>query len=152
MTDHGLGTLLRAVIARLDGDVQALYDESNAIFRPRFFPLVQELSAHGSRTVGQLAEAAGVSQPAITQTLSEMSKLQLVEIRRGEDARERRVTLSHAGKRTAEQLAPLWSATREAAADLDRELPHPLSAVLQATLEALDRQPFHNRIRSKLDG
>lgn len=151
MDTRGLGTLLRAVTARLDGDVQALYDESTVAFRPRFFPVVQELVEHGARTVGQLADAAGVSQPAITQTLAQMAKHGLVEVTRGADARERQVVLSVSGKRVADELRPFWAAASKAAAELDGELPHPLAAILRATLEALDRQPFRDRIQRKLD-
>lgn len=151
MNERGLGTLLRAITARLDGDVQTLYDEAGVDFRPRFFPLVQVMVEHGVRTIGQLADAAGVSQPAITQTVAEMAKLKLVETARGKDGRERQISLSTNGMRLAERLQPLWTATREATAELDRELPHSLPAVLRSTLQALDRKPFKDRIQGKLN-
>jgi DNA-binding MarR family transcriptional regulator len=145
-----LGTQLRLLTARLDGDVQALYDELGAAFRPRFFPIVQHLLRSGAAPVSTLARATGVSQPAATQTIGEMARLGLVELSPGQDARERLVALSPAGLELVDRLQPLWDAIAEAARQLDRDLPHPLSKLLSSTLDALDREPFADRIRSNM--
>lgn len=146
----GLGTQLRLVIAKLDGDVQALYDELGVPFRPRFFPIVQRLLCDGPTPVSILARATGVSQPAATQTVREMVRLGLAELSVGQDSRERLVGLTAAGSELLERLHPLWTAVAEAAGELDDELPHPLLETIRATLEALDRKPFHERIRERM--
>jgi len=147
----GLGTQLRALMTKLDGDVQTIYDEAGLPFRPRFFPIVQHLLGHGPATVTALARAIGVSQPAATQTLREMAKLGLVDGQAGADARERLIGLSDRGAELADQLTPIWNAVREAAEELDRQLPHPLSQTVQSALAALDNEPFRERIRRRLD-
>ena len=147
MDGRSLGSLLRALVARLDGDVQALYGEFGVPFRPRFFPIVRSLLERGPSTVGALAEETGVSQPAVTQTVAEMAKLGLVRSARGKDARERLVSLTPRGADTSDQLQPLWQAIAEAASQLERELPHQLSPILQSALESLDREPFQDRVR-----
>jgi DNA-binding MarR family transcriptional regulator len=146
----GLGTQLRLVIAKLDGDVQALYDELEVPFRPRFFPIVQILLCGVPAPVSTLARATGVSQPAATQTIGEMVRLGIVELSPGQDGRERLVGLTPAGAELAEQLHPLWLAVADAAGGLDRELAHPLSATLEATLDALARKSFRERIQGKM--
>jgi len=151
MHQPGLGTLLRAVIASLDGDVQALYDELELPLRPRFYPILRSLAAQQRMTVGELAEAAGVSQPAMTQTVAEMTKLGLVESAAGKDARQRLISLSALGRQIVEQVRPLWDAIADAAARLDRELECPLSGSLRSTLELLERESFGQRIRRNLD-
>ncbi len=151
MKAAGLGTLLRLLIAKLDGDVQSLYDDLELPFRPRFFPIFQQLLEAGPAPVSSLARATGVSQPAATQTIGEMSRLGLVETSAGADARERLIRLSGDGAKLAERLKPLWEAVADAARELDRELPHPLSDTLMASLEALARTPFKERIQGKID-
>ena len=149
--EPGLGTQLRILIAKLDGDVQLLYDAVGASFRPRFFPIVQHLIAGEPCTVTTLAQVIQVSQPAATQTIAEMVKLGLIDVAAGTDARERLVSLTPAGRELAEQLRPLWGAVAEAASDLDRELPYPLSKTLAAALDALGRDPFADRVRRKIN-
>ena len=147
---NGFGTQLRMLIAKLDCDVQGLYDRTAVPFRPRFYPIVQHLLQHGQTPVTTLSHVIGVSQPAVTQTVGQMAKLGLVDIAAGADARQRLVGLTASGRSVAAQLRPLWDAVAAAAADLDLELPYPLSKVLASTLDALAREPFEDRIQRKM--
>lgn len=148
----GLGTKLRRLLERLDGDVQRLYDEMGVGFRPRFYPVVRLLLRDGPQNVNAIAEQAGVSQPAITQTLGEMKKLGLIEAESGADRRKQIIRLSAKGKKLAEKLEPVWSATHRAAASLESELPARLGEILDQALAALERQPFSHRIHAELGG
>src|SRR5688500_7655530 len=47
----GLGTRLRNLILRLDGDVQYVYDELDLRFKPRFYPIVLLLLDAGPQNV-----------------------------------------------------------------------------------------------------
>lgn len=148
----GLGTRLRTVLTLLDNDVESLYSRLGTGFRPRFYPIVMHLLRDETANVGQLAVAAGVTQPAVTQTLGEMEKLGLIHVTVAADRRVRTITLSREGRAMAERLAPAWSAVDLAAQQLDRELPFPLSALLDATIAALRDQSFINRIETNLQG
>ena len=146
-----MGTQLRAMTAALDGDVQSLYDEFGVPFRARFYPIVQHLLRSGPTRVNDLAAAIGVSQPAATQTIAEMTKAKLVAASPGADGRERRIDLTADGAAIADRLAPLWAAVEAAARELNAELPIPLSEVIAATFRALHRESFKDRIRRNLD-
>lgn len=146
----GLGTKLRRLTASLDDGVQAIYDANGLGFRPRYFPIVTRLQ-DGSATVGELAVAIGVSQPAVTQTLHEMIGEGLVEIAIGEDRRSRIVSLSDHGQRIASQLDPIWQATAAAAEALDALLPMPLAAVIDAAQAKLDVTSFDRMIAAELE-
>lgn len=145
----GLGTKLRQLILRLDGDVQYIYDELELSFKPRFYPIVRFL-LDGPQNVNAIAERVGVSQPAVTQTLAEMKKLQLTKTKPGADRRHQMIGLTAKGQALAEALDPIWSATHRAAATLEAELSIKLGVAVDETLAALDRQPFHQRIRTEL--
>jgi DNA-binding MarR family transcriptional regulator len=146
----GLGTQIRHLIALLDGAVQQTYDRLDADFRPRFFPIAQLLIEQGHSSVGEIAMATGVSQPAATQTINEMKKLGLIDTMRGEDRRQHLIRLSAKGRELAAHLSDTWKAIDAAAARLEAELPYGLERVVRDTLAALERQPFADRIAAEM--
>src|SRR5687768_11894345 len=106
--DEGLGSRLRTLLAILDDDVQAIYDERGLDYRPRFFPVVQVLLTQDSCSIGELALRMAVSQPAVTQTVNEMKRLGLLSAADSDDKRQRPVRLTAAGKELAHALQPVW--------------------------------------------
>ena len=146
----GLGTQLRRLLAHLDGEVQHAYDRLGVPFRPRFYPVVQLLLDVESAGINEIASLTGVSQPAATQTVNDMKKSGIMEAGPGRDRRSRAVRLTPEGRSLAARLGPIWQAVGTAAAGLDRELPIPLSTLVAAALEALERQPFGERIATQL--
>ncbi|HEY5799825.1 MAG TPA: MarR family transcriptional regulator [Burkholderiaceae bacterium] len=142
----GLGTQLRHLIELLDNDVALAYQDAGLAYRPRYTPVMRVLQTNASATIGQIAEAAGISQPAATQTVGLMKKDGLVEIVPGADGRQRLVALSTHGKALLPELQRCWSATKAAADGLDAQLDFPLSDVLAQAIAALQTQSFRTRI------
>jgi MarR family transcriptional regulator, organic hydroperoxide resistance regulator len=148
---QGLGTLLRQLLDMLDGDAQALYSSMGEQFRPRFFPVVQELLSRDGLAVTELASRAAVTQPAMTQTLREMVSAGLVELHSADkDGRQRLARLTDEGRAAAKRLMPLWVAVADAATTLDAELPVPLRDELRSAIAALEAKSFSDRIQEKL--
>lgn len=146
---QGLGTQLRHLIDLLDGAVGAAYGEAGIAYRPRYTPVMRTLENGGARTIGQIAEAAGITQPAATQTIALMLREGLLSAAASrQDARQKLITLSPQGQALLPQLRLCWQATRAAADSLDGDLPYPLSEALAAAIAALQQQPFGARIRS----
>ena len=142
----GLGSKLRMLLARLDGDVTALYKREGYSFRPRFYPVVWFLMQQEQASVSAIARVLRTTQPAATQTLSEMKRIGLVTIATGADRRERVVCLTQEAKRLATALQPTWDAVHLAAEQLDSELSYPLSAIVDEALCALEDRSFEDRI------
>lgn len=146
---QGLGTQLRHLIELLDGAVQQAYVDAGLDYRPRYTPVMRALAARESATVGQLAELAGITQPAATQTVTLMKKEGLVLVAAGgEDGRQRLVRLSDKGRELLPRLQACWDATKCAADSLDADLAFPLSACLAQAIAALEQRPFGARIRA----
>jgi DNA-binding MarR family transcriptional regulator len=146
---QGLGTQLRHLIDLLDGAVSAAYEEAGIDYRPRYTPVMRALESGEPRTVSQIAEAAGITQPAATQTVTLMMKQGLLEASPGvRDARQKIVRLSAHGEALLPQLRQCWQATRAAADSLDHDMPHPLSDALAQAIAALQTQSFGARIRA----
>jgi MarR family transcriptional regulator, organic hydroperoxide resistance regulator len=144
---QGLGTQLRHLIDLLDGDVSRAYIDAGLKYRPRYTPIIRVLERYGLSTIGQIAENAGMTQPAVTQTVSLMSKDGLVVVTPGNDGRQRLVRLSPKGRKLLPDLRACWKATAAAADGLDADLAFPLSQCLANAIEALDHKSFGTRIR-----
>jgi DNA-binding MarR family transcriptional regulator len=74
----------------------------------------------------------------------------LVRTTTGADARSKRVTLTVKARRVAARLAAEWRATEAAIAEIEEEIPYPLSRVVTDIEKALQRKSFHDRIAEKL--
>ncbi|MES3023821.1 MAG: MarR family winged helix-turn-helix transcriptional regulator [Pseudomonadota bacterium] len=142
-----LGTQLRHLIDLLDGAVSAAYDEAGLAYRPRYTPVMRALMDGQSRTIGELAELAGITQPAATQTIALMKKEGLIVTAAGStDGRRKMVKLTGQGQAMIPALMRCWQATALAASSLEAELPYPLSRALADALAALSSKSFDARI------
>ncbi|MDQ3483460.1 MAG: MarR family transcriptional regulator [Pseudomonadota bacterium] len=147
-----LGTQLRHLLDLLDGAVARKYASMGVDYRPRYTPVLRALIAGELCTVGEIAAAAGITQPAATQTVALMVKDQLIEAASSSDARQKLLRLTDHGRSLLPHLQEAWEATAQAAAGLDDELPAPLSEVLDAAIQALARKSFDERIREAGSG
>ena len=143
----GLATLLRHVLDAMDADVAGvLADLGLPGYRPRFSPVVRVLVTHGPLPIRDLARAIGVTHSAASQTVAEMTRRGLVMLEPGRDARQRVAHLSDAARRMLPAIEAEWAATEAAAAELDAELPFPLSELAPLIAAALERRSFRQRI------
>ena len=67
----------------------------------------------------------------------------------GADARSKKVALTAKSKRVVDRLAAEWRATEAAVAELEGEIPYPLSRVVTDIQAVLHRKSFHDRIARK---
>ena len=142
------GTQLRHLIELLDGAVGAAYEEAGLDYRPRYTPVMRALIANQPLSIGVIAEAAGITQPAATQTIALMIKDGLVAAEASaSDGRHKMIRLTPKGKDMVPALKVCWQATAIASASLEAELPFPLAKVLDSAICALTAKPFAGRIR-----
>ena len=148
----GLGTLLRHLIERLDGDVSWAYSIAGLEdYRPRFTPIVRALERTESATIGQVAKAAQISHSAASQTIGEMVKRGLLVRRKGQDGREAHLRMTRKLKSVLPLLHAQWSAVYRAEAALNSALPFSLRSLAEATLVELDRRSFASRIAEAIE-
>jgi DNA-binding MarR family transcriptional regulator len=143
----GLGTLLRHVLDEIDDDIATvLADLGTPGYRPRFSAIVRALVALGPVPIGDLARAIAVTHSAASQTVAQMASRGFVELRPGEDARQRVVHLTDRARALLPKIEAEWAATASAAAEMDAELPFPLTELVPAIAAALARRSFRQRI------
>jgi DNA-binding MarR family transcriptional regulator len=148
LTDPTLGTQLRHLIEMLDSAVAQTYGSSGLDYRPRYTPVFRALLNLGPSSIRAISLQARITHSAASQTVSEMVKRGWLRVRKGPDARQRIVALTGKADNATPILRRHWAATNSAANALERELSAPLSDLLRETIDALERRPFIDRIKS----
>lgn len=143
-----LGTALRHLLDLLDGDVQAIYRDEGLDYRPRYTPIMRALAGEQALAIRDLAQTAGITHSAASQTVAKMKQAGLLEQVPGKDGRERAVRLTRRGRAMLPKLEQRWHATNEAARELDAELSKRLGRVVEEAIAALEAKPFKERIRA----
>ncbi|MGW2522350.1 MarR family winged helix-turn-helix transcriptional regulator [Streptomyces sp. NPDC001617] len=150
-TQQSLWRPLRLLQASLDAAIARIYSEQQIEgLKPSFVMELLRLHACGPMTIAELAESVQHSHSALSQKVAAMRTAGWVQTVVGEDARTRKVTLTDKARRVADRLAAEWRATEAAVADLEAEIPYPLSQVVTDIERALERKSFHDRITEKL--
>ncbi|MGY1439038.1 MarR family winged helix-turn-helix transcriptional regulator [Streptomyces reniochalinae] len=142
---------LNELLAAMDAEIEQVYLARGIKgVRPRFaYPLVR-LAHTGPLTIRELAESLGRSHSAISQTVAAMRREGLVTSEPGPDARTRRVDLTERGRSLVPFIEAEWRATHATVAELDAELPHPLTTVVEELRRALERRSMRQRVLEHL--
>ena len=146
-----LGTLLRHLIELLDSAVEQTYRDAQLDYRPRYTSIVRALIAAGPASIKNLAEHAGLTHSAASQTVAQMQRAGFVEVARGEDKRQQVVSLTPRATSMIPALEQVWQIVNDAAQELDAELLYPISQVVEDAIAALERRPFTDRIAAKAE-
>jgi DNA-binding MarR family transcriptional regulator len=143
---------LRHLLEAMDADIARLYAEHGvAGVRTRFTMALIRLHHLGPMTIRDLAGQIEVTHSAMSQSVTAMRQHGLVTTSPGEDGRTRVVALTERGRRLVPLLEAEWRATEAAIAELESELPYPLTQVVRDMTAALVRRPFYNRLLDHLD-
>lgn len=149
--EHGAWRPLRILLAAMDADIARVYADAKITgLTPSMVMELLRLHARGPMTITELAESVHRTHSGTSQKVAAMRGAGLVRTTTGADARTRKVTLTAKARRIAGQLAAEWRATSAAVAEIESEIPYPLSRVVTDIERALERKSFHDRITDKL--
>ncbi|WP_328622896.1 MarR family winged helix-turn-helix transcriptional regulator [Streptomyces sp. NBC_00354] len=150
-TQQSLWRPLRLLQASMDADIAEVYSSQRIEgLKPSFVMELLRLHARGPMTIAELAESVQLTHSALSQKVAAMRKAGWVQTVVGDDARTRKVTLTGKARRIVGCLAAEWRATEAAIADLEADIPYPLSRVVTDVEAALERKSFRDRIAEKL--
>jgi DNA-binding MarR family transcriptional regulator len=142
---------LRLLQAAMDAEIGRVYAEAQITgLKPSFVPLLLRLHARGPMTITELAASFQYTHSATSQKVAAMRAAGWVRTSTGTDARSKKVTLTGKGRRITGRLAAEWRATEAAVAEIEAEIPYPLSQAVTDIEKALERKSFHDRIAEKL--
>jgi DNA-binding MarR family transcriptional regulator len=142
-----LGTRLKRLAERMQADVQKVAAAAGLPILPSQYPLLAIIEREGSITIGQIAEALGISQPGVTRNIARLAELGLVDMaREGRDQRQKSLSLSAAGKAAMEvSKREVWPRIDMAVAAMCEDLSGPLLGQISAIERALDEMPLDQR-------
>ena len=150
-TEQSLWRPLRQLQAAMDADIARVYAEAQIHgLKPSFVMELLRLHAHGPMTITELARSVQRTHSAVSQKVAAMRAAGWVRTTPGADARSKKVTLTAKAARITGRLAAEWRATEAAIAQIEAEIPYPLSRVVIDIEQALQRKSFHDRIAEKL--
>jgi len=113
-----IASRLKRLGERMQAGTAIVIAEAGLPLQPVHMPVLAALRS-GPLTVGQLAEAIGVSQPGATRTIGQMEKLGIVAELRDADQRRRLIALTDAGRTAADHAATaVWPRVGQAAEEL----------------------------------
>jgi DNA-binding MarR family transcriptional regulator len=142
---------LRLLQAAMDAEISRLYAEAGIEgLRPSYVMELLRLNVRGPMTITELADSVQRTHSAMSQKVAAMRAAGLVRTSPGADARSKEVRLTGKAKRVVDRLAAEWRATEAAIAEIEAEIPYPLSRVVTDIEAALQRNSFHDRIAEKL--
>ena len=150
-TVHSRWRPLRLLQAEMDADIARVYAEAQVTgVKPNWVLELLRLHAQGPMTITELAESVQRTHSALSQKVAAMRTAGLVRTTTGADARTRKVTLTAKARAITGKLAAEWRATEAAVAELEAEIPYPLSRVVTDVEAALRRKSFRDRIAERL--
>ncbi|BEV01015.1 bifunctional helix-turn-helix transcriptional regulator/GNAT family N-acetyltransferase [Novosphingobium olei] len=141
-----LGSRLRRLAERLQAGAMQVIEQAGLPLQPAHMVVLAALRT-GPMTVGQLAEAAGISQPGVTRSVGQLKQLGIVaEEQGGSDQRTRLIALTPAGRDAARRAAAdMWPRIGMAVEDILGEGTRHFMAELAAIERALDADSIAGR-------
>ncbi len=143
-----LGTRFKRIAERLQADATRIAAAHGVTLHSSQYPFLGALDRAGPLTIGELAEAVGITQPGATRTVGQLVKLGMVKARPGrDDQRQRIVSLTAKGRQqVAFGKREVWPKVEAAVADLCGGLSGPLLDQLAAIEDGLTERPLDQRI------
>ncbi len=143
-----LGTRMKRIGERLQADTQKIIESCEAPIQASQYPFLAALDRLGPLTIGELAEAIGITQPGATRTVGQLVELGLLGSETAPDDQRRRiVSLTREGQRlVAAAKRDVWPRIREAVADLCGDLDGPLLDQLASIEDGLAAAPLDRRV------
>ncbi len=150
-TQESLWRPLRLLQEAMDADIARVYAEANvADLKPAWVMELLRLHARGPMTIAELARSVHRTHSAISQKVAAMRAAGWVATMAGADARSKQVVLTRKAQQVIGRLGAEWRATEASIAEVEAEIPYPLSQVVTDIAAALDRKSFRDRIAEKL--
>lgn len=148
-----LGSRLKRLGERMQADTTRFIEANDLSVPASQFPLLAALDHPGGLTIGELAEAVGVSQPGVTRSVARLAELGLITVQPGSsDRRLRSVQLTGRGHEVVETARrSVWPHVERAVAELCGDLDGPLLGQLGEIESRLDLMPLDRRAMAAAD-
>lgn len=153
LKDYGdlfLGSRLKRLAERLQGDAARIIRQGGFPIQPAQFPMLAAIHRYGPITVGRAVEVLGISQPVVTRTLAGLVDQGLLETTRdGADQRHKTIRFTSAGQALmAQATVAIWPRVDTAVKDMCDPLEGAFLDQIAQMEAALDRQSLEERVQA----
>ena len=142
-----LGSRFKRIGERLQADTQQIMDQHGISLQAGQYPFLAALDRCGPLSIGELAEAVGITQPGATRTMGQLVKLGLVVSQSApEDQRRKVVSLTDKGQELVDfSKRIVWPRIEQAMHDLCGDMAAPILDQLAAIEHGLESLPLRQR-------
>jgi DNA-binding MarR family transcriptional regulator len=139
------------LLSGMDDEIARIYAENGIPdLKTNWVMEIIRLHARGPMTIAELARSVERTHSAMSQKVAAMRAAGWLQTSPGPDARSKKVALTPKAERIAGKLAAEWRATEATLADIEAEIPYPLSRAADDIAAVIARKSFHDRIAEKL--
>jgi len=142
-----LGSRFRRIGERLQADTQQIMEEQGVSLQSAQYPFLAAIDRAGPLTIGELAQAVGITQPGATRTVSQLLELGYVDMQASaEDQRRRLVSLTLRGQELIDySKQSVWPRVEQAVHELCGDLSGPILQQLGGIEDGLAEAPLKRR-------
>jgi len=145
-----LATRLRMLTARMTDDGYRIFDLYHVQLTPKWFPVFFVLSENEEKTITEIANEIGHSQPSVTTIVKEMAQVGLVESNlKSKDKRRNLVKLTPKGLSLVEKARMVFLDVDAAVEDMLSEATHNLWEAIAEWEFLLERKPLLKRMEEQ---
>ncbi|WP_433794927.1 MarR family winged helix-turn-helix transcriptional regulator [Actinoplanes sp. CA-252034] len=152
-TEESVWRPWRLLQAAMDAEIARVYADARIDgLKPTWVMELLRLHHRGPMTITELAESVQITHSGMSQKVAAMRVAGWVRTVAGPDARSKRVELTARAEAVVRRLGAEWRATEAAIAEIEAEIPYPLSRVVRDIEAVLERRSLHARITERLAG
>lgn len=141
-----LGSRMKRLAERFAQETAQVYTSESIEFEPRWFPVFRFVADKGKASITAVAEAVGITHPAVNQMAQELVSAGLIKATGDpQDKRRRLLSLSEKGKRLCDQMRPVWRTLHASVSDSVADCGMDLVNAITVMEKALDRRSLTSR-------
>jgi DNA-binding MarR family transcriptional regulator len=141
----------RLLQSAMDDDIVQVYADAQIEgLKPSWVMELLRLHFSGPMTIKEMADSVERTHSALSQKVAAMRTAGWVSTTPGTDARSKKVALTPKAAKIIKRLAAEWRATEAALAEIEAEIPYPLTRVVTDIEAVLAKRSFHDRIAARL--
>ncbi|EEI93132.1 acetyltransferase, GNAT family [Sphingobacterium spiritivorum ATCC 33300] len=145
-----LGSRLRLLTAKVTEDAAKVYELYNMAFSPKWFPVFFMLAEEGEKTISEIANEIGHSQPSVTKIIREMGVAGLIADNLDSDDKRRNVVgLTEQGKELSKKISVQYKDVEAAVESVMKEARHDLWAAIEEWEVLLEQKSLLRRVQEQ---
>ncbi|MGJ1267150.1 bifunctional helix-turn-helix transcriptional regulator/GNAT family N-acetyltransferase [Sphingobacterium spiritivorum] len=145
-----LGSRLRLLTAKVTEDAAKVYELYNMDFSPKWFPVFFMLAEEGEKTISEIANEIGHSQPSVTKIIREMGAAGLIADNLDSDDKRRNVVgLTEQGKELSKKISVQCQDVEAAVESVMKEARHDLWAAIEEWEVLLAQKSLLRRVQEQ---